>query len=404
LPGVTTEAGSPAGSAESDAAPHLAFIDALRGWAFLAVLVVHVQRLARLPKSLAGIGGAANFGVQLFFVASALTLFMSYASRIGRDSRPLAAFLARRLFRIAPLFWLAIPSYVWLSGTGPGEMAPLGIHLRQISATALFVHGWSPSSINAVVPGGWSIAVEMNFYLLLPICFTFLTNLRRALAAVAIAFPASIAVSVLARRALAGSWPESAIVNFTYYWLPRQFPVFLLGFVLYFLIRGRSRGAAGSAVARGPGAVPAEAVAAVLVLAALFTPRIPMAYFWFSCGFVWLAFALSQRPSALLVNRFTRYVGKVSYSAYITHFLVIEIVSRLRGEAGAGSQSPLSSTLKFGAFYLLCAAGTLLFATVTHRLVEVPGQDWGRAFIRRMGWGPAKAAGVSRPRPAASGG
>jgi peptidoglycan/LPS O-acetylase OafA/YrhL len=319
---------------------------------------------------------------------------MSYESRLNRDRRPLAAFFLRRLFRIAPLFWLAIPIYTWLLGTAPRPMAPLGIHLPEILATALFVHGWHPSTINAVVPGGWSIAVEMNFYLLLPVCFSVLTNLRRAVAACLIAFAGSIAVSVLTRRWLAGAWPDQLITDFTYYWLPRQFPVFLLGFVLFFLIRRRSA----ADPARG---VPAEAIAVLLLVAALFGQRLPLAYFWFSCGFAWLALALWQRPAPLLVNRFTRYVGKVSYSAYITHFLVAHVLDRLGLGAPAPGPSALVAVARFLGIYLLCAAGTLLLSTVTHHLVEVPGQDLGRNLIQRLGFGTGPRVEPAKPVPGA---
>jgi len=385
---------APPGASDSRGAPHLEFIDALRGWAFLAVMFVHVQPLAPLPEALGGLGTAANYGVQLFFVASALTLFMSYESRINRDRRPLAAFFLRRLFRIAPLFWLAIPTYTWLLGTAPRAMAPLGIHLPEILATALFVHGWHPSTINAVVPGGWSIAVEMNFYLLLPICFTVLTNLRRAVAACLLAFVASIAVSVFARRWLAGAWSDQLISDFTYYWLPRQLPVFLLGFVLFFLIRGR-------AGARPSPGLPAEAIAALLVVAALVGRRLPLAYFWFSCGFAWLALALWRRPAPLLVNRLTRYVGQVSYSAYITHFLVAHLLDRLGLGASSAGPSPGLAVARFLGIYLLCAAGTLVLSTVTHKLVEVPGQELGRSLIQRLGYGTGPRVAQAKPAPGA---
>ena len=48
--------------------------------------------------------------------------------------------------------------------------------------TALFLHGWHPETINSVVPGGWSIAAETSFYLLLPLLFRLVTTRTRALA------------------------------------------------------------------------------------------------------------------------------------------------------------------------------------------------------------------------------
>jgi exopolysaccharide production protein ExoZ len=78
----------------------LAWIDALRGYAIIGVLAVHVG----------GVTEGAR-GVQLFFVASAIALLHSWHTH--KDS--VRRFYTRRLFRIAPMFWLAIPTFFWLS-------------------------------------------------------------------------------------------------------------------------------------------------------------------------------------------------------------------------------------------------------------------------------------------------
>ena len=73
---------------------HFAYIDAVRGLAFLGVLSVHcAAACGRFPFSdLAGQGG---YGVQFFFLASAITLCNSMASR--REGRfELANFYLRR--------------------------------------------------------------------------------------------------------------------------------------------------------------------------------------------------------------------------------------------------------------------------------------------------------------------
>ena len=103
--------------------------------------------------------------MNLFFVVSALTLMMSWSQR--KDGT--LAFYVRRLFRIAPMFWLAGAVYVSLDQMLPTPFWVGGsVTVLTIILTALFSHGWSPDAINAVVPGGWTIAVEMTFYVLFP--------------------------------------------------------------------------------------------------------------------------------------------------------------------------------------------------------------------------------------------
>jgi peptidoglycan/LPS O-acetylase OafA/YrhL len=103
-------------------------------------------------------------------MASAFTLFPSMAQRRARDRHPVVAFFVRRFFRITPLFWLAIPLYLLYNGTGPGPYAPEGLRPWHVAVTAAFLHGWHPETIDSVVPGGWSIAVESSFICSCPCC------------------------------------------------------------------------------------------------------------------------------------------------------------------------------------------------------------------------------------------
>ena len=86
---------------------HFDFIDALRGLAFLGVLVHHaVARIPHLNSSVVRVAEQGHEGVELFFLVSALTLFFSLDSRRRSERRPTLNFFIRRFFRIAPLFYI----------------------------------------------------------------------------------------------------------------------------------------------------------------------------------------------------------------------------------------------------------------------------------------------------------
>ena len=216
-----------------------AYIDAVRGLAFLAVLCAHIAMSVNVPGRVILMGGM--FGVQLFFLASAITLCYSMDARSQVEARPLLSFSLRRFFRIAPLFWLAILFYwlfpnvmpaFWLSG-----WAPFGVHPSYYWMTAFFMHGWNAYSFNSIVPGGWSIAVEMNFYLIFPILYKYLGKSFR-LAGVAL-FIGTVCLRILLHyttRPMFGVDP-TVWLTFSHYWLPAQLPVFLAGFFTYHLTR-----------------------------------------------------------------------------------------------------------------------------------------------------------------------
>src|SRR5258708_40074536 len=129
-----------------------------------AVLVYHVELTVPKPgwllSQLAGFGAQ---GVQLFFVVSAMTLMMSWNARRDGPVR----FWLRRLFRIAPMFWVAIVIHEGVNASGlyrwhdnnPGD----------ILLAAVFLHGWSLPAMNHVVPGGWTVGAEMMFYAVFPL-------------------------------------------------------------------------------------------------------------------------------------------------------------------------------------------------------------------------------------------
>src|SRR6516165_1592639 len=211
-----------------------AHIDALRGYAILMVIAIHTsQAFPDLPKSLATFLSQGARGVQLFFVTSALTLAVSWAAR----NESATDFYTRRFFRIAPMFWLAIPFFVWLDGTDPSLYAPDGIGFRHIAMTAMFVLGFWPDTITSVVPGGWSVADEVIFYALFPaIIPALLKASRKSLIIVAVA---AIVLGTQFSRLLEGfSYllsPSAQSVAGIYFslWFPRQLPCFIFGILLF---------------------------------------------------------------------------------------------------------------------------------------------------------------------------
>jgi len=321
--------------AEGDRAQRLLWVDALRGYAIIDVIGDHLY----------GTGIAGGCGVQLFFLVSAYSLLHS----VHHGHRDVGSFYVRRLFRVAPMFWLAIPLFAGLRAATGGDPHTLTDLLAAISF--LF---WVPSQWkSAMVPGSWSISCEVLFYLIFPLLVLTIDSFRKALVGLFVmGVVAAIAWPLL--RIWAGSVGLSnpATQNFfAFHSVTTQLPVFLLGFCLYFAPRGgdtKRRSIAAGAVG-------------LLVLAAGIAVHLNSGryYFVYAGSFLLIAYALSNGAFAFIANRYVAAIGVISYSAYFWHFFWLGVADSL--ELGLVKTS------------LFVISLTLLCAAVTYRIVEQPG-------------------------------
>lgn len=351
------------------------FVDALRGIAVLLVIMAHTP----VPGPLLSLNIAGAYGVQLFFVVSAFTLFLSLNARQGSERYPVAFFFLRRLFRIAPAFYVAMLFYLLKDGTAATPWAPEGIQPWQIITTLLFVNGWYPDAINSVVPGGWSIAVEMTFYLFVPLCFWIITNATRAWVLFGVLMVAGIAANKYLLPQILAPYAGYATISswFPVLWFPSQAAVFAVGFIVFFLFKLPAKGlfahkniAAGLSILTLP----------LLVAAAEYRLGSIPRQFIFAAIFGLLCYSLSANSLRLFVNPLTRYIGKISFSVYLFHFLAISIVHQHIEPLIAG----LNDVLTSGIFYICTTALATLIATITYHLIEKPGQQAGRLLIERL--------------------
>jgi peptidoglycan/LPS O-acetylase OafA/YrhL len=384
------------GNSKRSGPAHFAYIDAVRGIAFLGVMTVHAaMSVGQFPAR--NLFTQAGYGVQLFFLASAITLSFSMSARRSIDRYPTLYFYLRRLFRIAPLFWAAMAFYwifprvmpsFWLS-----EWAPSGVHPLYFVLTALFLHGWHPYAFNSIVPGGWSIAVEMNFYLLFPLLYRLLAkSLRRSAVAVVVSI---LCVGLLDRYL---PWLHQYVYSsiaatpwdfYTNFWLPSQLPVFLIGFLACHLIREdaitrlvqvRSWAAwpvffcCMAILAAGVGRETRFMRGSLIVVMAL-------------AAFV---LVLARGSLKWIVNPAICYLGKISYSCYLVHFAAMGLTLKLLGIHLTANSTLVDTghTLGNCRLFLEIVAITLtltaLIATATLHLIENPGIALGKKLLSRI--------------------
>lgn len=364
-------------------AKRLEFGDALRGWAVIMVVLHHSSaRVVELHPQLATLTFGGARGVQLFYVLSAYMLARSMATRYAVERRPIAAFLLRRIFRIVPLYWIAIALHLWVYGIKSRAM--LGDHPTigwpHILGNVFLLHGFYPYWINSVVMGGWSVAVEFMFYALMPLLWTYIRNWRNALFAVALALVlCPLQYSFLLSRPMISH--ETLWGYFLFFSLPTQLPSFLIGLLLYWVlesIRERSCSVSPQLIRWLPwGSLP------VALCTAWLPVNVPIQTYIAATGWFGVSLGLALKPAPFLVNRLVSRIGVVSYSVYLLHPVVMGVTwgAQYRFLKTIGWNAP-DWVVQLG-WVVMPLVSAVLVSIFTQRWIEDPGIRLGNALIRR---------------------
>ena len=389
----------------SDAFDHqenLDVIDALRGYAILLVIAVHstpyIQELVWPAKRVLLMG---VYGVQLFFLASALTLLMSWK----RSKDPLnvraTKFFVRRFFRIAPLYYAAIIFYWFVGIKETGEFS-----MKVLSATLLFYNAWSPYLIPTVpgwmpVPGGWSISVEFCFYLIFPLLAIIVTSLQRSIIFFFMALVILIAVQIVG----ASLYPEISLEarsNFLYFWPLNHLVIFSLGFVLYYCVKSETVSKMISDFNITANASTLGLLGMIFLLSFYgqrkffdWSLGLPPTHLLISIAFLFWALILLIRPSSIVVNRIIVEVGKVSFSAYVLHFAMLKFVSSILVDLWPLPRVGIFSIPYAAVLIFISVFVTWYISSKTYKYIERPFVLLGKTLIditagRHLRW-PSKA-------------
>ncbi len=355
------------------------YIDALRGWAILAVILVHVWIWTGADSDfLNRLSARGAYGVQLFYIISAYTLLLSFNQRQNQKSFSLGQYFTRRFFRVVPLFYLAILLYAPMWQFVPRYWMPDGINSWHFVSSMTFLHGWHPLWVNSIVPGGWSMAVEMTFYCLFPLLCLGITTLRRAMVFVLVSLLAGMVLSHWAYHYYLPVVPQrfSYIVsNFAYIYMPTtQLCVFALGFVLYFLFNNKRY----QSLIKQAGGYCLMAAGVLVFVLIYWSPVFLPEFFVFACVFTLLLPGFAGCELPLLVNSLINRIGRLSYSLYLSHFGVIYLLKKYFSDYLMFENKDLSLLVSYFSVVLI----SLLLSTVSYELIEKPGIALGKRLIK----------------------
>ena len=331
--------------------PKLTAIQGLRALAALSIAVLHGQHEAGLLAARLGIGFAPwravpwEAGVDVFFVISGFVMVWASGPLFGAAGAG-RSFLARRLARIVPLYWLTTTAFLAVALIAPAVLlSPTPTPGFVLASYAFVPAARANGAVQPLYSLGWTLNYEMMFYALFALAIAL--PRRQAVASAA----AGLVAIVLAGRLLSplptalAFWSDPIVLEFGF------------GMALGLL---RAEGV------RLSGPIRAALAAGGLLLlvagpemAGPLAYGVPAALLVAACG---LGIERPGLPGGLA--RLGETLGDASYAVYLVHPFVIRGVRQ--------AVEATIATLPPAAFLLAALAATLLVAHGVHERIERP--------------------------------
>ena len=171
-------------------------LDTLRALAISLVYVYHYRIFVSPEPDLAWVSAVGWVGVDLFFVLSGYLIGNQLLRGLAEGQPPpLRNFYARRALRTWPVYWLVLAAYFsWPEGMGGRTPPPLWTFLS-------FTQNWQLQPGTAF-SHAWSLCIEEQFYLVLPLVLWAGLRLRLGRTAGWVGLLALIGLGMAARAVL----------------------------------------------------------------------------------------------------------------------------------------------------------------------------------------------------------
>jgi peptidoglycan/LPS O-acetylase OafA/YrhL len=360
--------------------------ESVRGIAVVLVAAFHLDNVVRFftpppaPTLINAWMLAGHTGVDLFFLLSGFLLSLPFlAEGLGGRRVSVTTYARRRALRILPLYYVAVV-------VGAALDAPGG--LRDGLPYLFFLNGFSgrPEPLGYFSGVWWSLATEVQFYVVLPLLLLLRTSRGRVLGA-ALMLAYGVAYVAMVRGSLhAGSIPGQMALLHS---VVGRGPLFLWGIfaaVVYHVWGPTLRTRLAATGWLRLGGADLLLAATLLVEAGLLRWTVSIGARWMSTqdqpwhimnGALWAAFLLllllfPLASKGLFSNRVLARLGIVSYSIYLIHLPFFAYsLSFARFLLADDERLYRWTTLSLGVAALLCAA-LYVFSEVSFRFIERP--------------------------------
>ena len=336
---------------------------------FAALYVVLFHAYDSLPALYAWDSGLIRngyLGVDLFFILSGVILTHVNLDRVQAGTFRFRDFMIHRLARIYPLHLVMFLAFVVLYGVA-GRAGLLrdaeGRNWSYAAQHLLLLHAWGTTGSPAWNGPSWSISAEFLAYLSFPL-YLILVRRWRPLPGLAVA-GGVFALFWLASPFFGGAMLTQRSYDFG---ILRIIPEFMIGAFLYMAIRQTcNRVTPDARVMR----LAISANILTYLAAAHADMPDPVLILILAVLIFVLGVAAFGSQGGLMRHPALVYLGEISYSTYMVHFIFLVVAE--------GLASRLFSTQAFPLWYWGATIATIYLASVvSYHLIELPA----RRFIR----------------------
>lgn len=336
----------------------------LRGIAAVSVLLYHIPHQPAFAAYAMPLFSRAYLAVDLFFILSGFVISFGYYDRLMHQlgKSTYVDFLINRTARVWPLHLVVTLVFMARILVNVSGTQAIPLDAPNILTNLLMIQSWGWGT-QPIAGNSWSVSTEVAAYLLYPL-IAIIAFSRWAWAQLALCIGILLLVASSGRGA---SGPLDVNDYDTVLTLLRCLAGFSLGVLAY-----RIRDAAWCrALLQGPGRFAAVCVAIGL---ALMLPReADVLVVCLMPALVLACYYDGAAARAVMGNPISYHLGLISYSIYLWHPLVRDIMARVMGLAhrhGFTGHDELFIVAMLIATWLLCWASYLLVEIPGHRLIK----------------------------------
>lgn len=367
-------------TAASDKRPaRFAFVDGLRGFAALCIVIFHIwwyepppYPTLELVPGIVELGDAVLLrirgGVQILLVISGFVIAFTLRNLWVTPSE-IVSFVKRRLVRLVPAYWFAI-GFVILTNAACVRLWELPSAFEEpLSASRVLAHALFLQDVlghKSLSAGMWTVCIEMQFYIF--------AVLGWGLAQRLIVRPDTVRPCPSVWGLLLTFAPLASISLFYWHrqastepWIIHFISFFFLGMMTWWALN--------------------RTVSVLTFFVTIAVVAEQLAYEWEIANAIALTTALlifvagkTNRLHVWLNWTWLQYFGRISYSLYLIHYSVCHLLISLGWKWCGNTPTPAqASAVLLASFVASIAAGHLLYLSV-----EAPSARWAARMKRSL--------------------